>query len=424
MKSNLTAITLAVSLAMTSPASARRMDDPPDVPPDAPSPQRGVRIPDSSPGYSVFDNSQTSVTIGAPVTQTVGWFTDFLTGARDLGDWFCGSCSVHAEAPASSWTSFITTVVNPSLSGPNGRWKLGDKIAVCDGSGTCVILTFHGYVTDAWFPDPRQGAVTKKDKGKYKNKTDTPSSAGAPPNDGATPFFGSNGNVLFWLLSSDPAPSTGGTLVVKVGPLVGVPADAPVPLPGINNTTDPGNFGGNGQGSFPGFDFGGGGWSGGEGGSGGGCVHVDSVLPDGRRAGDIRVGDSMMLGDEFTQELTTVLGQVSYSKEKTEEGFRITTSDGISLVCSASAPIWTDEGYVLAPHLLGKRVATRLDEEEGTKTNFKVVEQVEAVGLIQVQHITVGDRAFWAGEEKGAYILHHNLKSTGDGGTYYNGDPY
>jgi hypothetical protein len=91
-------------------------------------------------------------------------------------------------------------------------------------------------------------------------------------------------------------------------------------------------------------------------------------------------------------------------------GWRITTSDGISLICSETAPIWTDEGYVLAPSLLGKRVATRLDDSDGSKTAFKVVEQLEAVGMIEVQHITVGNRAFWAGETRGAYILHHNLK--------------
>jgi hypothetical protein len=32
-----------------------------------------------------------------------------------------------------------------------------------------------------------------------------------------------------------------------------------------------------------------------------------------------------------------------------------------------------------------------------------------------VQHITVGDRCFWAGEKRGAYILHHNSKDAGGG---------
>ena len=242
---------MAVLLAVNPPALARPISDPVD-PSDQPgnAPQRGVRIADSSPGYSVFDNGQTSVTIGASTTQTLGWFTNFFTGTRDLGDWFCAACSVSTAADPTAWTSFITSVVNPMLGdGPNGRWILENKIAVCGGSETCVILTFHGYVSDAWFPDPRQGPVTKKDKGKYKNPSDTPPTKGPAANNSATPFFGSNGNVLLWLLSSGPAPSTGGTLVVKVGPLEVIPTETPVPLPGINNTTDPGNFGGDGQGT-------------------------------------------------------------------------------------------------------------------------------------------------------------------------------
>ncbi|NGZ85103.1 hypothetical protein [Duganella aceris] len=37
--------------------------------------------------------------------------------------------------------------------------------------------------------------------------------------------------------------------------------------------------------------------------------------------------------------------------------------------------------------------------------------------MINVQHIAVGDRSFWAGRLKGRYILHHNMKMIpGDGG--------
>jgi hypothetical protein len=41
------------------------------------------------------------------------------------------------------------------------------------------------------------------------------------------------------------------------------------------------------------------------------------------------------------------------------------------------------------------------------------------VGEIKVQHITVGDKCFWAGEKQGKYILHHNMKFSGP----INGNP-
>lgn len=44
--------------------------------------------------------------------------------------------------------------------------------------------------------------------------------------------------------------------------------------------------------------------------------------------------------------------------------------------------------------------------------------------MIQVQYITVGDKCFWAGERKGAYILHHNMKDVSGGGGYAWPDDY
>ncbi len=139
----------------------------------------------------------------------------------------------------------------------------------------------------------------------------------------------------------------------------------------------------------------------------GGCVHVDSLLPDGRRARDIQVGDVIQLGDESTELLETRVGMVTYSKTKLARGFRITTRSGITLLCSETAPIWTDEGFLFAPDLLGKKIATRVDDKD-IVTRFETVEVLEEIGMIEVQHITVGDRAFWAGAKQGAYILHHN----------------
>lgn len=144
------------------------------------------------------------------------------------------------------------------------------------------------------------------------------------------------------------------------------------------------------------------------------CVAISSFLPDGRTAGDVRVGDTMQLADE--KNLEPAIGEVSYSQQKNCPGFRITTDSGASLVCSDTAPIPTPDGLVLAPDLLGKMVAVRRDDASGTESAWETVIEVKSVGQIVVQHITVGNKCFWAGEMKNVYILHHNLKYAGDGG--------
>ena len=124
----------------------------------------------------------------------------------------------------------------------------------------------------------------------------------------------------------------------------------------------------------------------------------------------MKVGDTLQLGDEHTADLRTVEGIVTYSRTTQARGVRITTQSGVVLRCSDTAPIWTDQGYVNAPDLKGKRVAVRVDRMSGNVTRFELVEVVEDLGIIDVQHITVSDRAFWAGDGADAYLLHHNLK--------------
>lgn len=140
-----------------------------------------------------------------------------------------------------------------------------------------------------------------------------------------------------------------------------------------------------------------------------GCVEVGSFLPCGRRAGDIKEGDEMILGDENTFELST--GIVSYSERKTVTGYEITTENDVSLVCSGSAPIPTRTGYVLAPDLLGEKVPVYRVDQEQRLMQWENVVSVKNIGEIEIQHITVGNRCFWAGKKQGVYILHHNQKN-------------
>ena len=116
----------------------------------------------------------------------------------------------------------------------------------------------------------------------------------------------------------------------------------------------------------------------------------------------------MLLADERT--LAPGAGVVSYSQRKSALGYRIRTVGGASLVCSDTAPIPTTEGLVLAPQLLGKKVAVRKDEGGSSLVGWELVISVDSIGPIEVQHITVEDKCFWAGEMFGKYILHHNRK--------------
>jgi len=178
---------------------------------------------------------------------------------------------------------------------------------------------------------------------------------------------------------------------------------------GYGGGYDGGYDGGGGYGDYGG-DYGGGGGGGG----GFGCVAVSSFLPDGRTAGDIKVGDTMELGDQETMEPGT--GVVSYSQTKEARGYRIVTESGVSLVCSDTAPIPARRKGLLTPDkLLGEQVAVRRGEGGQSEGGWETVTGVDEVGIIKVQHVTVGNKCFLAGEKKGAYILHHNVKDAGGG---------
>lgn len=143
-------------------------------------------------------------------------------------------------------------------------------------------------------------------------------------------------------------------------------------------------------------------------GGGGGCVEITSYLPGDLRASEVQVGDELQLADNESLELAT--GVVSYSVPKVMPGYRFVTETGASLRCSDTAPIPTLNGYRFPSQLLGESVAVRRDIAGECFVSWDRVVSVETIGDIVVQHITVGDKNFWAGEKQGSYILHHNLK--------------
>jgi hypothetical protein len=138
------------------------------------------------------------------------------------------------------------------------------------------------------------------------------------------------------------------------------------------------------------------------GGTGGGsCPQVDQPVicirqgdsdPETIRAGDVRVGDRLLLSSGRW-------GLVSFSERRQQPGVRVVGADGSSITCSASAPLETAEGpCVVAPYTRGLVLRHR------THGVMRVAEVFD-VGDIWVQHITCENDCFWVGD-----YSHHNRK--------------
>ena len=148
-------------------------------------------------------------------------------------------------------------------------------------------------------------------------------------------------------------------------------------------------------------------------GGGGGCVVLESYVPfvetekkhndrDITVAWMLESGMKISLG---TDDLEIIDGRVVKTLNDYQPCVRITTVDGISLVCSTTAPILTKEnGFVLSTEVFGKRVAVM----RNGRTWFDEVVGLEDVGMKFVRVIDTGNNSFWAGEKPGSFILHHN----------------
>jgi len=134
-----------------------------------------------------------------------------------------------------------------------------------------------------------------------------------------------------------------------------------------------------------------------------GCVCIDSIVFDGRKASEVEVGDELDTIDPITNQFKKQI--VTRSETKLSECVRITTESGIQLDCSISAPISDEHGnQVLAPTLCGVMIPV-IDNEEH---KLERVVSVEEIGMKKIRHITVNDSFFPAGKEANRYILHHN----------------
>lgn len=146
---------------------------------------------------------------------------------------------------------------------------------------------------------------------------------------------------------------------------------------------------------------------------GGGCVVLESYIPwvdgqvfndhDIRQAFQLQRSHRIWLANE--KDLEVWLGAVRDVCVELQPCVRVTTTGGVSLVCSTTAPLPTLRGVVKAPDVKGEKVAVLKDN----MTYWETVESVESVGDKFVMVIDAHNNSFWAGEKEGAYILHHNM---------------
>jgi len=148
---------------------------------------------------------------------------------------------------------------------------------------------------------------------------------------------------------------------------------------------------------------------------GGGCIALESFIPlaeidrkhNGReitKAWMLESGMKISLG---TDSLEVVDGHIVTTCNDYQPCVRVVTADGISLVCSTTAPLLTaDKKFIIATEIFGKRVAVM----RNGRTWFDEVVQLEDVGMKFVRVIDAGNNSFWAGERPGSFILHHNVK--------------
>jgi hypothetical protein len=146
---------------------------------------------------------------------------------------------------------------------------------------------------------------------------------------------------------------------------------------------------------------------------GGGCVVLESYIPlietdqkhNGKEITNAWMVESGMKISLGTDDLQIIEGRIVKTLNDYQPCVRITTVDGISLVCSTTAPILTkDDGFVPSIEVYGKRVAVMRDG----RTWFDEVVGLEDVGMKFVRVIDTGNNSFWAGEKPGSFMLHHN----------------
>lgn len=149
----------------------------------------------------------------------------------------------------------------------------------------------------------------------------------------------------------------------------------------------------------------GGAFVGGGGGPPGGCVTLESMIYGLGAAINVVEGDMIPVVSSPTLEVSSAL--VTVARTELQPCVRLTTSTGIVLECSTTAPISDVNGnQILAPNLLGVIVPVY---DNGMFASDEII-SVEDIGEMEVRYITCDNNYFLAGKDAGRYLLHHNAK--------------
>lgn len=147
---------------------------------------------------------------------------------------------------------------------------------------------------------------------------------------------------------------------------------------------------------------------------GGGCVVLESYIPyveHDKKHNMKDITNAYMLEQDMkislgNTDLKTSTGIVKKVLNDVQPCVKVTTSDGISLVCSITAQLLSKEsGYISAIDSYGKNIAVM----RNNRTWYDEVVSIDNVGNKFVRVIDAGGNGFWAGSVPGSYVLHHNV---------------
>lgn len=146
------------------------------------------------------------------------------------------------------------------------------------------------------------------------------------------------------------------------------------------------------------------------GGGGGGCVATNSFITATKTANEIVPRDIIYGMDD---NLIFMPMEVQGNRVEKQDSVRITMTTGASLVISKTTPLTLrDKSMIMVSDLtigIELPVLYENSDEYLDIPFWDTVADIEEVGIIDVQLISVGGYSYAAGEKSGAYIYTHNM---------------
>lgn len=141
------------------------------------------------------------------------------------------------------------------------------------------------------------------------------------------------------------------------------------------------------------------------------CVWIEAFVGDGRKAGDVQVGDPLLMLSET--ELTPYEGEVTGVRLARRPCVRLETVTGIVLTCSTTTPVpvLRNEGeelvYVRAERLVQTDIVA-VQDEDGFR--WEALNRILVTEPKMVAQIAANDGVYWAGDRPDRGIFTHNKR--------------